>query len=1333
MIIKPPKIDTRSPEGLLREIKSLVPFYTPEWEPSEGDPGLALINILAHMLETIIHRLNRVPEKNFITFLDKIGTKLLPAQPARVPLTFVLSEGTTGSVRVLERTQAAAGEIVFETEKEILAAPCKLVHAYSISVEKDAIYESPSHVREGKAASPLSAHLAYAATKQQDSTLFLDNASGLAKGDFIKIDDPERTEYAVVSEVSDTRISLTDRLRRDHRAGTCVKKATAFELFEGKNLQEHTLYLGHTDMFNITGGAKITLHIGNTEHLWDLADDKLVRWEYWGERANAGANDDKAPDWYPFDNVRLEANNIVLEKDSDHKVALIERKINGMKSRWIRCVLRLADDTVHPDSESLILELPPEAVRAVGKLFGQRLFARGVSTVGQLLKFKDRITGLARMLKAKEKTKPFEYYKAKAENILENAQKRLLDERYENAIDTEMKSRRILTAADNIGTVKDTRLASIQLTSQPIVPEYCDLPAEAVRGVGMSFGPRLSAAGANTVGQLVEFKNRVTDLARILLAEEEGKSLEYYKEKAENILENAQKRVLDECYEAASSTENRTQGIHPDMAFQNDVPLDLDNLSAEDPIYPFGKTPGLYDTFYIASQEGFSKKDATITLYFTFMPSTPSNSANKPHLSWEYFNGKGWMALTKDFHDGTNCFTSDKNKSVRAAVTFCCPDDMERANVNNQESYWIRVKLVGGDYGKAVEILGVNEVGPGTFDPPEITKLTIGYCFSADAPLPLHHCLTYNNLEFRDVTEESRPGNGKSFKPFLPLEDSHQALYLGFDKKLEKGPISIFFWLEEQQYLEENMPRVVWEYYAEKEGEREWTRLMVLDETRNLTRSGTIQLVFPPHFVKNRSFGKEAYWIRALDIENKFAPSLKAIAQSGEAFEGQKLHPRTVKDYILPAANSVIDCSERIEPCRGQLQVFHPAWSVLSEAGQYPPAPRIRGIYLNTTWAVQAETVEDEILGSSDGTKGQTFTSTKAPVISEEIWVNELSALSEGQRKDLLEEGEPKVNEVKDEKGNATEFWVKWQPVDDLLGSSKNSRDYEIDRTFGQIKFGDGTNGRIPPMGTDSIKANYTSGGGKKANVAVSEISTLSTSIPFVDKVSNPAAAGGGSDTEVIENALERGPQIVRHRNRAVTEEDFEWLAKQASRNIVRAQCLANFDDRGEFRAGWVTVLAVPESKEDRPKLSLQLKSHLERYLKERCPGTIVPERHLRVIEPVYAEVSVESRIVSTTVDALARIEKNAFSRLREFLHPLTGGHEKKGWDFGRMPCLSDFFELLEKIPEVSHVETLLARIRTDGEELVITPEMPSEVETPPYTLIYSGEHKIIVTYEGEV
>jgi len=49
-------------------------------------------------------------------------------------------------------------------------------------------------------------------------------------------------------------------------------------------------------------------------------------------------------------------------------------------------------------------------------------------------------------------------------------------------------------------------------------------------------------------------------------------------------------------------------GKKADLIFSNDVPV------AEVPFYPFGKQPRLYDTFYIASQEAFSKKGAKIEL-----------------------------------------------------------------------------------------------------------------------------------------------------------------------------------------------------------------------------------------------------------------------------------------------------------------------------------------------------------------------------------------------------------------------------------------------------------------------------------------------------------------------------------------------------------------------------------------------------------------------------------------------------------------------------------------------------------------------------------------------
>ena len=35
------------------------------------------------MTELILYRLNKVPEKNYLTFLDMLGIKLQPAQPAR--------------------------------------------------------------------------------------------------------------------------------------------------------------------------------------------------------------------------------------------------------------------------------------------------------------------------------------------------------------------------------------------------------------------------------------------------------------------------------------------------------------------------------------------------------------------------------------------------------------------------------------------------------------------------------------------------------------------------------------------------------------------------------------------------------------------------------------------------------------------------------------------------------------------------------------------------------------------------------------------------------------------------------------------------------------------------------------------------------------------------------------------------------------------------------------------------------------------------------------------------------------------------------------------------
>lgn len=103
-----PNLDDRSFQDLVDEAKRLIPRYCPEWtDHNVSDPGIALIELFAWMTESMIYRLNRVPEKTHITFLDMIGVRLLPPQAAVSELTFRLSAPQPSPIRIPEGTEVA--------------------------------------------------------------------------------------------------------------------------------------------------------------------------------------------------------------------------------------------------------------------------------------------------------------------------------------------------------------------------------------------------------------------------------------------------------------------------------------------------------------------------------------------------------------------------------------------------------------------------------------------------------------------------------------------------------------------------------------------------------------------------------------------------------------------------------------------------------------------------------------------------------------------------------------------------------------------------------------------------------------------------------------------------------------------------------------------------------------------------------------------------------------------------------------------------------------------------------------------------------------------------
>ena len=91
MPIKPPNLDDRRYADIVSEARALIPQYCPEWTNlSDADPGMTLVQLFAWMTELTIYRLNRVPDKTYIHFLNFIGEERKRARPAVAPLTFQL-------------------------------------------------------------------------------------------------------------------------------------------------------------------------------------------------------------------------------------------------------------------------------------------------------------------------------------------------------------------------------------------------------------------------------------------------------------------------------------------------------------------------------------------------------------------------------------------------------------------------------------------------------------------------------------------------------------------------------------------------------------------------------------------------------------------------------------------------------------------------------------------------------------------------------------------------------------------------------------------------------------------------------------------------------------------------------------------------------------------------------------------------------------------------------------------------------------------------------------------------------------------------------------------
>lgn len=398
-------------------------------------------------------------------------------------------------------------------------------------------------------------------------------------------------------------------------------------------------------------------------------------------------------------------------------------------------------------------------------------------------------------------------------------------------------------------------------------------------------------------------------------------------------------------------------------------------------------------------------------------------------------------------------------------------------------------------------------------------------------------------------------------------------------------------------------------------------------------------------------------------------------------------------------------------------------------ASSYEQPPQLASVLTNTTPASAAQTVTNETVGGASGLPSQQLKLDSAPVLAldQPLVVPARADASITPTVTILSL-RLEIQDRADPTDPAS--WQVWQEIDDLYSSGPDDTHYVLDRETGEITFGDGHHGLIPPVLADNAIGNivarsYRYGGGSAGNAPAGAITSLLTSVTGVATVTNHQAAGGGADQETLDDTKLRAPSEIKSRSRAVTVEDYEILAEEAPGASVGRACalpLAHPNLPGAQIPGVVTVIVVPEVPGPKPTPNESTLAAVCAYLNAHRVVTT----ELYVAPPTYQQVQITADVVAAADADLAMIRDAVIARLQTYFHPLTGGEAGTGWPFGGTIFYSSVYRQIFTVDGGLRVRDNDLTILIDGN----TAEPCRDVPIAAGGLLYSGDHVINVSYD---
>lgn len=451
------------------------------------------------------------------------------------------------------------------------------------------------------------------------------------------------------------------------------------------------------------------------------------------------------------------------------------------------------------------------------------------------------------------------------------------------------------------------------------------------------------------------------------------------------------------------------------------------------------------------------------------------------------------------------------------------------------------------------------------------------------------------------------------------------------------------------------------------------------DRTDGFRRSGTIRFTVPASLGAVPGDG----W-RPL----REAPTVSPLDQCWDAVTAATRAPRSPSGTVVAPGARPTDVGPLIpHPLATNLRGAD-GWLRVDLSSRGAGTLRIRMVTFNAAPITQAVTVRNELLARSDGRPGQEYDLSQRNVLRGSLVVA------------VQEDSDP------------AQPLVTWTETPSLDTASPDDRVFALDPEAGRVLFGDGVRGRIPPLVPNTghiVALRYQHGGGESGNAPVGVITNLETTTPGVGGVVNYVAAKGGRDAETLDEAKLRARKDLSTRTRAVTSEDFAWIAKQTPDvRVARAHVVplrrpllpeaagarpgasggralppsGGLDDRRV--PGAVTVIVVPavDGPEPTPEPSFlrAVARHLDSHRLITTEVFVAPPQYFRIY-------NVNVRVRGKPGYTRALLQDNVADRLKDYLHVLRGGEDGAGFPFGGQVHVADLMAQVYRTDGVERVE----------------------------------------------